>query len=104
MSKGQVHIRCSQCGTFNIDTEQCVNCGHALNMVKQREQVRIEVERERVVKALAEEPSAIEKFLQRMTNHKWLVVRLFFKLIYGVWMVVMAIGMFLAWLIGMIVA
>ncbi|MGL4581502.1 MAG: zinc finger domain-containing protein [Flavobacterium sp.] len=104
MSKGQVHIRCSSCGTFNTDVDVCVHCGHTLNMIKQREQVRIKAERERVAKALAEEPNEIEKFLLKMTKHSWLVVRLFFKVIYGVCFAVMAIAMFLAWLIGMIVA
>lgn len=104
MSKGQVHIRCSNCGTFNVDVEVCVHCGHAINMVRQREQVRKEAERERIAKALAEEPHFIEKFLLRMTKHPWLGVRLFFKIVYGVWFAVMTIAMFLAWLIGMIVA
>ena len=104
MTKGQVHIRCSKCGTFNVDTDNCISCGHALNMVQQREEERKHLERERIAKALAEEPSAIEKFLLRMTKHPWLLVRLFIKLVYGVWFTVMAVTMFIAWLIGMIVA
>lgn len=104
MSKGQVHIRCSSCGTFNVDVEICATCGHSLNVIRQREQVLKAAERERIAKVLAEEPNLIEKFLLKMTKHPWLVVRLFFKVIYGVWFAVMAIAMFLAWLIGMIVA
>lgn len=104
MSKGQVHIRCSSCGTFNVDVEICATCGHSLNVVKQRELVRKEANRERIATALAEEPNLIEKFLLKMTKHSWLVVRLFFKMIYGVWFALMGIAMFLAWLIGMIVA
>jgi Fe2+ transport system protein B len=73
-------------------------------MVKQREQHRIQVDQERIAKEIAQEPLAIEKFLHKMMNHPWLVVRLFFKAIYGVWVVVMAIAMFLAWLIGVVVA
>ncbi|MVX37172.1 hypothetical protein [Myroides sp. LoEW2-1] len=104
MSSEKVHIRCSHCGTFSVNAEYCTHCGQALNIVKQREERRKDDERDRIAKALAEEPSAIEKFLLKMTKHPWFVIRVFFKLIYGIWFVVMAIAMLLAWLIGMIVA
>jgi hypothetical protein len=73
-------------------------------MVQQREQERKKENQDRIAKELAQEPLAIEKFLHRMMNHPWLLVSLFFKGIYGIWVVVMAIAMFIAWLIGIVVA
>ncbi|MEC4113774.1 zinc ribbon domain-containing protein [Myroides pelagicus] len=104
MSSNIVHIRCPKCGTFSVNAEVCSQCGQRLNTVQQREEKRLDQERERVAKALAEKPSAIEQFLIKMTKHRWILVRLFFKLIYGIWFTVMAIAMFIAWLIGLIVA
>lgn len=104
MTKEQVHIRCTQCGTFNVNEDYCVSCGHSLNMIQQREEERKELAQKRIEKALEIQPSKVELFLVKMTNHPWLVIRVFFKLIYGIWFVVMAIAMFLAWLISLIIA
>lgn len=104
MTKEQVHIRCAACGHFNVNANYCVQCGHPLNVIKQREQRRMQVEQQRIAQKIAQKPSAFDKFLHKMMNHRLLVVQWFFKGIYGIWVVVMAITMFLAWLIGMIVA
>lgn len=104
MSKGQVHIRCSQCGKFNVNEEHCISCGSLLSIVRQREEERNRTEKIRIEKALLDKPSKTERFVLKMMNHKWLLVRLFFQLIHVVWITVMAIAMFLAWLIGIILA
>lgn len=102
MSKGQVHIKCTKCGTFNVDEDVCTQCGTMLNMVREREIVRHTIEKKRIEDDLAKPPSKTDAFLRKMMNHPWLVVRLFFKLVYGIWFVLMAVTMFLAWVIGLL--
>lgn len=100
----QVHIRCSKCGVFNVNNEYCEACGNLLSIVKQREIVRAKRD-EQVLKAeLAKEPSRIELYIQKMRQHRLWVVRAFFEVIYITWVIAMAIGAFIAWLVAMIVA
>lgn len=46
--------------------------------------------------------STEKKFSERMKTHKFWLVRAIYFVFYSVWMVVMAIGMFIAWLIAML--
>lgn len=104
MSKGQVHIRCYKCGEFNANAEKCEHCGATLDLVKRREQERQDFIKEKERIEILKGPSKVDRFFSAMTNHRWLLVRLVFKLIYGVWIVFMAIVMFIAWFIGVVVA
>ena len=59
--------------------------------------------REAERKAALENPIIKEKsFADRMKTHRFWLVRGVFYIFYSVWMVVMAIGMFIAWLIAML--
>lgn len=101
---GQIHIRCNQCGTFNLNSEYCQNCGTLLSVTRQREQKRAQEQEEKAQKALVEKPSRVEAFIQKMRNHRWFVVRALFEIVYVGWVVAMAIAAFIAWLIAAIVA
>ena len=41
-------------------------------------------------------------FSERMKNHRFFLVRGIYYIFYSIWAVVMAIGMFIAWLIAML--
>lgn len=100
----QVHVRCSKCGVFNVNSDHCEACGNLLSVVKQREIVRAERD-EQILKAeLEKKPSRFELYVQKMRNHRFWIVRVFFELIYTTWVIAMAIGAFIAWLVAMIVA
>lgn len=100
----QVHIRCSKCGVFNVNIDYCEACGNLLSVVKQREIVRAERD-EQILKAeLERKPSRFELYVQKMRNHRFWIVRIFFELIYTTWVIAMAIGAFIAWLVAIIVA
>lgn len=43
-----------------------------------------------------------KSFAERMKTHRFWLVRSIYFVFYSVWMVVMAIGMFIAWLIAML--
>lgn len=59
--------------------------------------------KEIVLKTSSEKSVSTEKnFSERMKTHKFWLVRAIYFVFYSVWMVVMAIGMFIAWLIAML--
>ena len=59
--------------------------------------------KEIVLKTSSEKLVSTEKnFSERMKTHKFWLVRAIYFVFYSVWMVVMAIGMFIAWLIAML--
>lgn len=41
-------------------------------------------------------------FSERMKTHRFLLVRVIYYFFYSIWAIVMAIGMFIAWLIAML--
>lgn len=100
----QVHVRCSKCGVFNVNSDHCEACGNLLSVVKQREIVRAKREEQILKDELEKKPSGFELYVQKMRNHRVWVVRVFFELIYTTWVIAMAIGAFIAWLVAMIVA
>lgn len=54
-------------------------------------------------KALSEHPIVKEKsFSERMKTNRFWLVRGVYYIFYSVWMIVMGIGMFIAWLIAML--
>jgi ribosomal protein L37E len=97
-------IKCGNCGTFNTNKDYCENCGALINPKLKREksdQKRIddreEEDRNRV-------KGKFELFIERNRNHKNILIRLFFQLLYGIWFIVMAIGAFIAWLFAAVAA
>lgn len=100
----QVHIRCSKCGVFNANNEHCESCGNLLSVVRQREIVREKRDKQMQKAALEKEPSKVEQYIQKMRNHRLWFVRGFFEIVYKTWIIAMAIGAFIAWLVAMIVA
>ncbi|EGV43729.1 zinc ribbon domain-containing protein [Bizionia argentinensis JUB59] len=96
-------IKCPNCGIYNTNAEYCTNCGTLLSHIKRRELAYAEEEknrkeRERIRKEKS--PSLYQKY----KNHKFLIVRVFVKVMHSIWMAFMAIGMFIAWLVSSIVA
>lgn len=100
----QVHIRCSQCGAFNINKIHCDNCGALLSVIKQREMMRKEQEKEVRKREAEKAPSQMELRIKKMQNHRFWLVRVLFEVVYIGWVIAMAVGGFIAWLIAAIVA
>ncbi|GGW56107.1 hypothetical protein DFQ11_101573 [Winogradskyella epiphytica] len=97
------HIKCPNCGVYNTNVDYCTNCNTLLSPKKRRElaqakQLEERRERERIQKEKS--PS----FYERHKDHRFLIVRVFVKIIHSIWMGFMAIGMFIAWLVSTVVA
>ncbi|MHC5202870.1 hypothetical protein [Myroides sp. LJL119] len=104
MSSSKIHIRCYKCKEFNTNDQLCEFCGAILDYQKRRElEIKKNAELE-LAKELAKPKSNIEIFFDSMINHQWLLVRVFFKIIYGIWFAILSITMFIAWLFASILA
>jgi len=95
-------IKCPNCGVYNTGRDYCEACNTVLSYKIRRELV-FKKEEEARLKELAtqvKKPSFFEKY----SNHRFLIVRVFTKIIRSIWLGFMAIGMFIAWLISAVVA
>lgn|SRR5690606_29448012 len=97
-------VRCLECGHININKDYCEQCGAIVNPVLKRNkdhQSRIKVQKE------IDSQRALEKsqrFFERNRRHKNFFIRIFFQFLYSIWVIVMAIGTFIAWLVTTIAA
>jgi uncharacterized membrane protein YvbJ len=89
-----VERRCMQCGTWNKDEDFCSKCGNSISPV-QIEKER-ELKREEIRKNTP--PSALDVFLDKWENSPYFVLRVLFKIVYGVSIAFMAIASFFAYL------
>ena len=96
-------IKCPNCGIYNTNKEYCTNCGTLLSHKKRRELAFVQDEKDRKERERIQKEQS-PSFYERYGNHRFLIVRIFAKIIHSIWMAFMAIGMFIAWLISAIAA
>lgn len=97
------NIKCPNCGIYNTNRDYCSECNTLLSYKKRRElaykkEQDAQLERRRIEKE--NNPS----FFEKHENHRFWVVRAFIKVIKSIWMAIMAVGVFIAWLIAAIAA
>jgi len=97
------NIKCPNCGVYNTNRDYCLECNTLLSYKKRRElaykkEQEAQLERRRVEKE--NNPS----FFEKHENHRFWVVRAFLKVIKSIWMAILAVGVFIAWLIAAIAA
>lgn len=92
------HIKCIKCGTFNTNETYCTNCGAVLAYKKRREIAYKKAKKAREERERLEEKNN-PSFFDKYGNHKYFIVRAVVKVLYSIWMVFMAIGTFIAWLV-----
>lgn len=85
MSKS--YIKCLECGTINLNNENCSNCGAILDVVLKR---RLESEKKRLQKIEEQEkinkkPNKIEAFLKNGAEHPNILMRILFQVVYSIW-------------------
>lgn len=95
-------IKCPNCGIYNTDRDYCEECDTVLSYKIRRELVLKTEENERLIQeaSIEKKPSFFEKY----SNDRFFLVRFFTRFLRSIWMVFMAIGMFIAWLISAVVA
>ncbi|WP_026754211.1 hypothetical protein [Sediminibacter sp. Hel_I_10] len=97
------HIKCPECGVFNTNKEFCTNCGALLSSEKRRELAFQKAEKERQQRRQLEKKND-PSFYDRYKDHRFWIVRVFAKITRSIWLVFMAIGVFIAWIITAIAA
>lgn len=96
-------IKCYKCGTYTVDSDYCSSCNTLINHAKRRALERETAEKRRT-EIQNEEAKETDAFIEKYRNHKFLIVRFFAEIVYYVWVIVMAIGAFIAWVVSMIAA
>lgn len=95
------YIKCYKCGVFNTDREYCKNCGTLISYKKKKE---IEVEKFRQKEIEQKKQEIKNSYVEKLKKHPFFLFRFLGWVLYSVWSVVTAIGMFIAWLIATMAA
>lgn len=95
-------IKCPNCGIYNTDRDYCEECQTVLSY-KIRRALALKKQEDERLKDLSTKEKKISAF-ENYSNHRFFLVRIITIIIRSIWLVFMAIGMFIAWLISAIVA
>ncbi len=95
---------CPNCKKANINRDYCEHCGTIINVYLKRKLERRQQEDQK--RRLAKESGKIRitTFFENAQQHPNFLIRLFAGLFYSIWVVVIAIGSFLAFLFGYVAA
>lgn len=92
-----IERKCLACGQWNQSENRCTNCNNPISpeeITRVEEKIKLEIERN-IPK------TNFELFVERMKNHRYLFVRIIYKISYSITLVFAAIGGFFAWMIAM---
>lgn len=92
-----VYKTCPNCGKDNINRDYCEFCGAIINVYLHR---RLESEKKRLAR---EKGNTITAFFENAREHPNGMVRFVAKLFYSIWVIVIGIGSFLAFLFTYVV-
>lgn len=84
MSKS--YIKCLECNTINLNNDYCSNCGAIINIVLKRNLEREKNIQTKIVEKAKDKPNKIAKFLKKGERNSNVLIRIFFKLSYAIWM------------------
>lgn len=96
-------IKCPNCGIYNENVDYCISCGALLSYKKRR---ALEAAKEKKERRKREEVQKEQSpsFFDTYKNHKYSIVRAFAKITRTIWLVFIAIGIAIAWIITAIAA
>ncbi len=90
--------RCTKCNTMNLNRDYCEQCGTLINVNLRRKLEREARATKKEEERKLEKPSATVLFFKKMREHPNLFIRILGKILYSVWVIVVAIGAFLAFI------
>lgn len=93
-------IKCINCGIYNKNRTRCKNCNTLLSHEDRRDQT-IEKEKQLQTEKIKKQSPG---FIERLRFHRLLVYRIIGWVLYSGFVVVSAIGAFIAWLVFAIAA
>lgn len=89
-----VERKCKNCGTWNGEVDYCSNCNALISPVIIES--NREAEREKVRQD--QPPSKLDILMDKWKNSRFLVVRIFYKIVYTISVIFFAIASFFAWM------
>lgn len=100
----EVYRRCRDCGTININTDYCGQCGSHVNIDLKRQLARQRLEAKKEEERKLQGPDPIARFFEKALNHPNFLVAALARVLYSIWVVVMLVGAFIAFLFGYVAA
>ncbi|MDN3491749.1 hypothetical protein [Winogradskyella bathintestinalis] len=97
------HIKCPNCGVYNINKEYCTNCNTLLSFKKRREIEYANAEKDRRERERLQK-EASPSFYEKHKDHPLLIVRVLVKMFRSFWLGFIAIGVLIAWIIVAVAA
>lgn len=95
---------CQNCGTVNLDRDYCKNCGEIININLKRKLEREQKAQEKAASKKVKKKNKITVFFEKAKENDNLFIRYTARFFYSIWIIVLAIGSFLALLFGYIAA
>ncbi|TDT46267.1 hypothetical protein CLV90_0313 [Maribacter spongiicola] len=95
---------CQNCGTVNLNRDYCENCGNIININLKRRLEREKKNKEKLASIKVKEKNDITLFFENAKVHENIFIRYISRFFYSIWIVVLAIGSFLALVFGYIAA
>ncbi|TLF46569.1 hypothetical protein [Maribacter aurantiacus] len=95
---------CQNCGTENLNRDYCKNCGEIININLKRKLERQQKAKEKRETQKIKKKNKITLFFEDAKQHENIVIRYTARFFYSIWIVVLAIGSFLALVFGYIAA
>ncbi|MDC6404274.1 MULTISPECIES: hypothetical protein [Maribacter] len=95
---------CQNCGTENLNRDYCKNCGEIININLKRKLERQQKAKEKRAIQKVKKKNKITLFFEDAKQHENIVIRYTARFFYSIWIVVLAIGSFLALVFGYIAA
>lgn len=97
----ETYRRCPNCKEMNVNRDYCSRCGTLINTKLRRELERQKKESQKQEERNdPENKSAVTRFLENAKNHENLIIRYVARFFYSIWLIVLAIGSFLALVFG----
>ena len=100
----EVYRTCPNCGEINLNKDYCEQCGEIVNIALKRKQEREERILEEQNMASQKKPNQITTFFEKAIQHNNILIKYTAQFFYSVWVIIIAIGGFLALLFGYIAA
>lgn len=94
----ETYRKCANCGHLNLNRDYCEQCGALININLRRKLKREKQAETKEEEKQLEKPNVVSQYLKEKREHPNWFVRLPAKALYSVWVVVLAIGAFLAFI------
>ncbi len=102
MSKTNSLIKCKHCGVFTENSDYCKNCGAVISFKKERELKEEAFKQQKIEEAKIELENP--GLAIRLIRHPFFLYRIAGWILHSVFLVISAIGAFLAWFVAMVAA